>query len=189
MKKNRVVLGSGKMLSTLSMNSWTEDKLDYSKFYFKKHSFRVAFDVLLDDPTKTVAVKVNTKYVTNFTTYAQKAIEGILKENKKITKKNNEEELDESEKKSINLSQDLIKFIQDEKKMEEFYSQFNPNKDGIIHSVECYWSLRALLGPLIEALVLIDRILYLHENDRKAYLLRIFEYKVSPRSIAIISTK
>lgn len=186
LKKNRVFLGSGKMLSTLSLNSWTEEKIDYSIFYFKKHSFRMAFDVLMNEPTKTLAVKVNPKNVTKFSKYAQTAIDGIKKENKRLTK---DDLGKEDEKKTVKIDDDLLKLIQDETKMEEFYAQFRPNKDGIIQSVQCYWSLRALLGPIIEALVLVDRILYLHEQGRKAYLLRIFEYKVSPRSVVIISHK
>ncbi|KAE9585071.1 putative Methyltransferase domain-containing protein [Lupinus albus] len=54
-----------------------------------------------------------------------------------------------------------------------------------------YWSLRAALGPLLETLILLDRLLFLQEQGSKleAYLLPIFDPNISPRNVAIIAKK
>ncbi|KAJ8542767.1 hypothetical protein K7X08_005290 [Anisodus acutangulus] len=54
-----------------------------------------------------------------------------------------------------------------------------------------YWSLRAALGPVLETLILLDRLLLLQEygNDLEASLLPIFNPVLSPRNMAIIATK
>ncbi|CAL0326433.1 unnamed protein product [Lupinus luteus] len=54
-----------------------------------------------------------------------------------------------------------------------------------------YWSLRAALGPLLETLILLDRLLFLQEqgSELEAYLLPIFDPKISPRNVAIIAKK
>lgn len=54
-----------------------------------------------------------------------------------------------------------------------------------------YWSLRAALGPVLETLVLLDRLLLLQEygNDLEASLLPIFSPVLSPRNMAIIAKK
>ncbi|CAJ1958009.1 unnamed protein product [Sphenostylis stenocarpa] len=54
-----------------------------------------------------------------------------------------------------------------------------------------YWSLRAALGPLLETLILLDRLLFLQEQGSalEACLLPIFDANISPRNVAIIAKK
>ncbi|XP_054815979.1 uncharacterized protein LOC129315874 isoform X2 [Prosopis cineraria] len=54
-----------------------------------------------------------------------------------------------------------------------------------------YWSLRAALGPLLETLILLDRLLFLQEQGSvvEAYLVPIFDPSLSPRNVAIIAKK
>ncbi|GKA14863.1 S-adenosyl-L-methionine-dependent methyltransferases superfamily protein, partial [Tanacetum coccineum] len=54
-----------------------------------------------------------------------------------------------------------------------------------------YWSLRATLGPVIETLILLDRLLFLQEygDSVEAVMLPIFNPSVSPRNVAIIAKK
>ncbi|ESW21258.1 hypothetical protein PHAVU_005G055600 [Phaseolus vulgaris] len=54
-----------------------------------------------------------------------------------------------------------------------------------------YWSLRAALGPLLETLILLDRLLFLQEQGSalEACLLPIFDPNISPRNVAIIAKK
>lgn len=49
--------------------------------------------------------------------------------------------------------------------------------------------LRLLLGPLWEALVLLDRLLYLDERGHRAALLPLFDPSLSPRSYALVAIK
>ncbi|KAI5072705.1 hypothetical protein GOP47_0012811 [Adiantum capillus-veneris] len=65
-----------------------------------------------------------------------------------------------------------------------------------------YWSLRAVLGPVLETFILLDRLLYLQEQIqfvpegtdmsvglRKPKLIALFDPNVSPRNMAIIAVK
>ncbi|XP_034678886.1 protein RRNAD1-like [Vitis riparia] len=54
-----------------------------------------------------------------------------------------------------------------------------------------YWSLRAALGPLLETLILLDRLLFLQEQGSsvEAIMLPIFDPVLSPRNVAIIAKK
>ncbi|CAO2836379.1 unnamed protein product [Amaranthus hypochondriacus] len=53
-----------------------------------------------------------------------------------------------------------------------------------------YWSLRAALGPVLETLLLLDRLLFLQQQDSvEVVMLPIFDPVVSPRNLAIIAMK
>ncbi|KDP37706.1 hypothetical protein JCGZ_06847 [Jatropha curcas] len=54
-----------------------------------------------------------------------------------------------------------------------------------------YWSLRAAFGPLIETLLLLDRLLFLQEqgSSLEAIMLPIFDPVLSPRNVAIIAKR
>lgn len=54
-----------------------------------------------------------------------------------------------------------------------------------------YWSLRAALGPVLETLLLLDRLLFLQEQERpfEVVMLPIFDPALSPRNLAIIARK
>ena len=54
-----------------------------------------------------------------------------------------------------------------------------------------YWSLRAALGPVLETIILLDRLLFLqeHDNPLEAVILPIFDPILSPRNVALIAKK
>ncbi|XP_010537773.1 PREDICTED: methyltransferase-like protein 25 isoform X2 [Tarenaya hassleriana] len=54
-----------------------------------------------------------------------------------------------------------------------------------------YWSIRAALGPVLETLILLDRLMFLQEQDDsiEAVMLPIFDPTISPRNVAIIAKK
>ncbi|KAJ4851603.1 hypothetical protein Tsubulata_012435 [Turnera subulata] len=54
-----------------------------------------------------------------------------------------------------------------------------------------YWSLRAAFGPLLETLLLLDRLLFLQEqgSSYEAVMLPIFDPALSPRNVAIIAKR
>lgn len=54
-----------------------------------------------------------------------------------------------------------------------------------------YWSLRAAMGPILETLILLDRLLFFQEQESlvEAFMLPIFDPALSPRNVAIIATK
>uniref|UniRef100_A0A5B7C019 Uncharacterized protein n=1 Tax=Davidia involucrata TaxID=16924 RepID=A0A5B7C019_DAVIN len=54
-----------------------------------------------------------------------------------------------------------------------------------------YWSLRAALGPVLETILLLDRLLFLQEqgNSLEAVMIPIFDPTLSPRNVALIAKK
>ncbi|MCD9638614.1 hypothetical protein HAX54_022700 [Datura stramonium] len=71
------------------------------------------------------------------------------------------------------------------------YSAVWSKSESYAELIGPYWSLRAALGPVLETLILLDRLLLLQEygNDLEASLLPIFKPVLSPRNIAIIAKK
>ncbi|ESQ35148.1 hypothetical protein EUTSA_v10007372mg [Eutrema salsugineum] len=54
-----------------------------------------------------------------------------------------------------------------------------------------YWSIRAALGPVLETLILLDRLMFLQEQGAsiKVVMLPIFDPTISPRNVAIIAKR
>jgi hypothetical protein len=54
-----------------------------------------------------------------------------------------------------------------------------------------FWSLRVALGQVIETYILLDRLLFLQEQDNsvKAFLLPLFNPVLSPRNVAVVAFK
>lgn len=54
-----------------------------------------------------------------------------------------------------------------------------------------YWSLRAALGPVVETFILLDRLLFLQEQDGPvdAVICPLFDPALSPRNVAIIARR
>ena len=57
--------------------------------------------------------------------------------------------------------------------------------------LNAFYQLRSLFAPLIEGLVLLDRLVFLLEqkNVSDAYLVKIFDPVISPRCYALIAVK
>lgn len=52
-----------------------------------------------------------------------------------------------------------------------------------------FGALRTMLAPLVETVVLLDRFLYLSENDLSPTLKPIFDPRLSPRNFLLYSMK
>lgn len=57
------------------------------------------------------------------------------------------------------------------------------------HNVVVFYSIRLLFAPLIETIILLDRILFLQENKIACNILPAFDCNISPRNHVIISRK
>lgn len=55
--------------------------------------------------------------------------------------------------------------------------------------VVAFFSLALMLAPLVETLILLDRLLYLEEQGFYAELLPIFSPELSPRNLVLVATK
>ncbi|XP_063231291.1 probable methyltransferase-like protein 25 [Bacillus rossius redtenbacheri] len=73
-----------------------------------------------------------------------------------------------------------------ESRIESLYAQYLPQKDQL----QAFFSLRVALAPVVETALLLDRLLYLHEQGfHKSCLVQLFDPVVSPRCYGIVSVK
>ncbi len=162
------------------------------KYLFKMHSFRCCFQFFITDIFNTyedefTLGRIPKKSSETFGGYATYAVEKLLK--KMQSKNKNNEEMKEK------MAQMKKQFEQwNEEKLNQFYTdkfgQFIQKDNLRIKTVECFWSLRAVLGPVIESIILVDRIWYLRENGIPfADVIRLFDPKISPRSLVVIASK
>lgn len=75
------------------------------------------------------------------------------------------------------------------RELQTFYRTLNPRHDERVTQLEIYWSLRALLGPLLEALIIVDRFLFLREQGVEADVVRAFDGELSPRNMVLLGRK
>ncbi|KAJ0586039.1 putative Methyltransferase domain-containing protein [Helianthus annuus] len=63
--------------------------------------------------------------------------------------------------------------------------------EPFVEVIGAYWSLRAALGPVLETLILLDRLLFLQEqgDSVEAVMVPIFNPNISPRNVALIAKK
>lgn len=52
-----------------------------------------------------------------------------------------------------------------------------------------FWKLRNKFGEIIESLIILDRVMFLLENNIKSEIIEIYDSKISNKSLAIISIK
>lgn len=74
------------------------------------------------------------------------------------------------------------------------FSSINPKSYELHYQprrkqLDLFWTLKSLLGPLVEGLVNMDRLLFLKEYGYGCKLEPVFNENISPRNIAIIGIK
>jgi hypothetical protein len=74
-----------------------------------------------------------------------------------------------------------------EKEFNEFYEK--QNSIQLQARISFISTLRQFLGPCMESIILNDRLHYLIDHGYKCELVNLFDFKESPRNVAIISTK
>ncbi|XP_072257315.1 probable methyltransferase-like protein 25 isoform X2 [Pyxicephalus adspersus] len=86
----------------------------------------------------------------------------------------------------------LKKFGQDDSKLSDeeimgYYEKYEPRRNEL----EAFNRLKVFLAPCIEALILLDRLCYLREQDNIAWsgLVKLFDPVKSPRCYAVVSLK
>ncbi|XP_014666313.1 PREDICTED: protein RRNAD1-like [Priapulus caudatus] len=55
--------------------------------------------------------------------------------------------------------------------------------------VVAFYALRLLLAPVLESVILCDRMLYLYENGINCTILPVFDPMISPRNLVVVATK
>lgn len=81
--------------------------------------------------------------------------------------------------KRLNLPSNVI-----DTQLEELYEEYKAYE----HELYFFYLLRNMLAPIIESLILLDRLLYLQElGIEKSYLVQVFEPIVSPRCYGLIA--
>ncbi|CAI2175487.1 16873_t:CDS:2 [Funneliformis geosporum] len=72
---------------------------------------------------------------------------------------------------------------------EQYYNEYKIN--GFMHKIIIFCTLRALLGPCFESIILLDKCLYLFENNivREIKCFGVFDEIKSPRNMVIVGLK
>ena len=70
--------------------------------------------------------------------------------------------------------------------IQSYYERFN---DGTERQLYVFHQLRILLSRVIESLILIDRMLFLHDNEIEPSVLGLFDPVVSPRCYVLVAEK
>ena len=80
-----------------------------------------------------------------------------------------------------------------EAEAEAFYATMHPTASHLLPNVVCFAALRNMVGPLVEALVILDRLAFLKESLgltlERVYAVRRFCPDISPRSFSIVAVK
>nr|VZI44471.1 unnamed protein product [Spirometra erinaceieuropaei] len=78
---------------------------------------------------------------------------------------------------------------------DDFIAAYPSRFPGLESKVHCHYMMRCCFGPVVEACVLLDRVLFLLEAGREhslpvtARLVRVFDPLISPRCHAIVATR
>ncbi|PSN45449.1 hypothetical protein C0J52_15058 [Blattella germanica] len=87
---------------------------------------------------------------------------------------------------AVNLLENFVENRVNEEEIETIYKEHFAEKN-LLH---IFFLLRVSLAPVIEAVILLDRLLYLHEQGyHNSYLIRLFDPVISPRCYCITAFK
>ncbi|KAI8364399.1 methyltransferase domain-containing protein [Blakeslea trispora] len=159
-----------KMLSCQAPARW-EDQLEETLMAYEHHFFRALLQAIMVEKGITDASKApvigrlnKKKDFTSFSVYVQVA------------------------SKRLNLPENTITSEEAEAYYEKYKGQ------GVDKQIAILWTLRVLLGPILESLILMDRWLYLDDNipespTKNIWMWPLFDPITSPRNIVIAATK
>lgn len=167
-------------LACISPQLWTPSN---SIIQFRQHSFRCALELFLKNREITKCNYVGHVRKTQTSSFSDYAFWAIPKMKEKAIQDGNQNSAEKLE----NLFNE--KNLQEE--LKKFYEKLNPDPETqVIQSVLIFWSLRALISPLIESTILLDRYIYLNEQKNvKIKMFRIFDETLSPRNTVIIGKR
>ncbi|CAD5234830.1 unnamed protein product [Bursaphelenchus xylophilus] len=84
---------------------------------------------------------------------------------------------------------EIIKILDEMKQSEEIGKKVQGLLEISRIQVPIFYSLRLLIAPLIETLILHDRVQYLEENGIQTRLISLFDHRISPRNVALVAIK
>ncbi|KAG1179213.1 hypothetical protein G6F70_000300 [Rhizopus microsporus] len=170
-KKTNLLIGhTARMLSSQVPERWVE-KADDTLIALEHHFFRALLQQIMVEKGLAVAGaapvigRLNKKKdFTSFPVYVKAAAS------------------------RLNLPPDTIS----DKVAEEYYNDYKARQ--IDRQIAFVWSLRAILAPVLESIILVDRWLYLNDAipdspTKKVYLWPLFDPMTSPRNMVIMATK
>lgn len=86
---------------------------------------------------------------------------------------------------------------EDMDKLTEFHDEFERQNQGF-KKISIYWALRTMLSPVIESLILVDRLIYIEEQQQELFgsgdvgvnlmLFPLFNPILSPRNFVLVAT-
>ena len=81
-----------------------------------------------------------------------------------------------------------IDIYMSDQEISELYEE-QQNRFG--KKLNAFYQYRALFAPLVESIILVDRLVFLEEEScvKDCYLVKMFDSSISPRSYAVVATK
>jgi hypothetical protein len=191
-QQNKVPLSTGSYLASNGCPEFSD--LTAAKYMFKMHSYRAALESFLYDKIKPEFPEshfcgcIRPQHTTSFSKYALQALKRMQSKHDgyKFYDPNYRAKLDEALLSLFaNGEQPLLQ------ELSEYYFKLNPMSGDIIHEVQCFTAIRTALSPVVEALILVDRLLYLREQEivENANLVRLFHPGISPRGVILTAKK
>jgi hypothetical protein len=194
-EENKLHLSTGKYLACYTLPDYKD--VHTAKHQFKMHSYRAALELFLHLTSEFKSSKEPECHFAghvpngNTNSFAQYAVYALQKMGDKL------QTYDYASQEYKNVLDVKLRELLSQDKQElddtlsQFYQQLNPIEGDIILPVQAWCAIRSLLSPVLEALILVDRLLYLKEqpNVVKAQLLRVFDSRISPRGFILTAEK
>jgi len=194
---------SGLILGCTENNIWIENNSEEVDNYWKRNAFRCAMEFYLHEyvhrkdiicPTVVYSfgsisekhldsTGTNHEILTDFSKYAL-AVLDRLHQTKILTLSYHDStvvSMAEQSSYSNDFIQHLNKF---------YYLECQGNEaSSRIKSVDIFWTLRAMIGPVIETLIFLDRYLFLLNSGVRPDVVQLFSENISPRCLALFAFK
>jgi len=74
---------------------------------------------------------------------------------------------------------------------QELSELYQEQENKFAKKLNAFYQFRALFAPLVESIILVDRLVFLEEEScvKDCYLVKMFDSSISPRSYAVVATK
>ena len=190
-----------RMIACQSTWRWGRSQpVEEVKFMFRKHLFRTVLQVFLyrhgliskEEPRKFFMRKLPARFFASFPLYVRATLLriGVDVREKEGDERGPEDEVALGDLKRCTISKDgEIKIIEIEPgELERLWEQYEV--EGY-HRLAAMWTLRSMMGMIIDSIILVDRFLFLMEsgNDVDVTLIPLFDPVQSPRNFVLAAKR
>ncbi|KAL1920542.1 uncharacterized protein VTP21DRAFT_919 [Calcarisporiella thermophila] len=187
LKSARVTLGrQARMLSCQTPWRWISQR-DETLESFKHHFYRALLQYIMVEkglctPGEAPTIgRLRPRHFRNFRSYCEASLRRLRSRSLTTTPtlEQADEDIDEGGL-AWKAGEELLHDC------EKYHERFHP---WGLRRVTVFWALRSILGPVLESLILLDRMLYLQEQGVQAQMWPLFDRVISPRNFVVVGIK